>query len=155
MPVKSNLEKRADYISISGDNDQIPCAIELNVTRSSQSTHSPESSLWQSDDHIDRHLGIHLHGIRHHKRRSKPREIRSGHRALVHLPISGHGGLQFRQHLAATRFDQDKLLPGEIVHILKAGDVGLTHVIRPYTSHPHDPYFTESLFRHAYLVERA
>ena len=27
-------------------------------------------------------------------------------------------------YLAATRFDQDKLVPGEIVHIVKAGDVG-------------------------------
>ena len=115
MPVKSNLEKRADYISISGDNDQIPCARELNVTRSNQSTHSPESSLWQSDGRIDRHLRHHhlhhLHGIRHHKRGSRPREIRSGHRALVHLPVSGHGGLQFRQHLALRRILRHNYAP--------------------------------------------
>lgn len=54
-------------------------------------------------------------------------------------------------YLGTTRFDEHRLIPGEIVHIVRANSVPLLYIIRPDSSYANDPFFADSPFRNIYL----
>ena len=58
-------------------------------------------------------------------------------------------------YLGNTRYEQHRLVPGEIVHVVKKMGTEILHVVRPDTSYNNDPYFTQSNFRQEYLVKKA
>jgi tetratricopeptide (TPR) repeat protein len=50
-------------------------------------------------------------------------------------------------YIGSTRHDEHLVIPGEIVHIIRAGEEAeLVYVIRPDDSYLNDPFFTESWF---------
>jgi hypothetical protein len=84
---------------------------------------------------------------------------------------SAHTGIQFQLtsdrlayqskfmeadlYLGNTRYEQHRLVPGEIVHVVKTMGTEILHIVRPDTSYNNDPYFSKSSFRQEYLVKKA
>ena len=56
-------------------------------------------------------------------------------------------------YLAITRYDRHKLIPGEILHTVKADGAPLLYVIRPDTSFAKDPFFYYAPYKYAYFGE--
>ena len=54
-------------------------------------------------------------------------------------------------YLGTTRYDRHRVVPGEVMHTVRAAGVPLLYIIRPDSSYGSDPFFSESPFRHAYL----
>ncbi|MCZ6633787.1 MAG: tetratricopeptide repeat protein, partial [bacterium] len=46
-------------------------------------------------------------------------------------------------YLGTTRFGQHRSVPGEIVHVVRAGDAPILYVIRPDSSYASDPFFAD------------
>ncbi len=57
-------------------------------------------------------------------------------------------------YLGNTRFDRHRLMPGEIIHTIHAKTVPLLYIIRIDPSYQHDPFFSQSAFRHIDLAEQ-
>jgi len=53
-------------------------------------------------------------------------------------------------YIGSTRFDHHRLIPGEILHTVRADEVPLLYVIRPDRSYQHEPFFADSPFRWIY-----
>jgi tetratricopeptide (TPR) repeat protein len=53
-------------------------------------------------------------------------------------------------YLANTRFDHHKIIPGEILHTIRGGEVDLLYIIRPDDAYSHDPFFTDSEYAETY-----
>jgi len=58
-------------------------------------------------------------------------------------------------YLGNTRYEHHRLVPGEIVHILKTMDTEILYIIRPDTSFKYEEFFTLPTFRYEYLVKAA
>lgn len=56
-------------------------------------------------------------------------------------------------YLGTTRFDRHCIIPGEVLHIVRAKTVPLLFVIRPDTLYQRNPMFAQSAFRHIYLAD--
>ncbi|MCZ6631983.1 MAG: tetratricopeptide repeat protein [bacterium] len=54
-------------------------------------------------------------------------------------------------YVATTRYDRHLLIPGEVVHIVRADNTPLLYIIRPDSTFQHDPFFSQSPFRQIYL----
>lgn len=55
-------------------------------------------------------------------------------------------------YMGTTRFDKHRLMPGKVLHIVRAKTVPLLYIIRPDTLCQHDSTFVQSAFRHLYLT---
>jgi tetratricopeptide (TPR) repeat protein len=53
--------------------------------------------------------------------------------------------------LGTTRFDHHRIIPGEIVHTIRADSTPILYIIRPDPRYQNDPFFAESPFRRIYL----
>ncbi|MCZ6634743.1 MAG: tetratricopeptide repeat protein, partial [bacterium] len=51
-------------------------------------------------------------------------------------------------YMGTTRFDFHRMVPGEVVHVVRAGGAPLLYIIRPDTSYQSDPFFAESPAMH-------
>jgi hypothetical protein len=49
--------------------------------------------------------------------------------------------------LGTTRFDHHRIIPGEIVHTIRADNTPILYIIRPDARYQNDPFFAESPFR--------
>jgi len=49
-------------------------------------------------------------------------------------------------YLGNTRYDKHRVIPGEILHILRAGEAGILYIIRPDEAFSDDPFYTESRY---------
>lgn len=56
-------------------------------------------------------------------------------------------------YLAITRYDRHKLIPGEILHTVKADGAPLLYVVRPDTSFAKEPFFYYAPYKYAYFGE--
>jgi len=57
-------------------------------------------------------------------------------------------------YLGTTRFDHHRLIPGEVIHTVRADDVPLLYIIRPDERYNQAPFFEDSAFRRMYLGMR-
>jgi len=51
-------------------------------------------------------------------------------------------------YLGITRFDRHRVVPGKILHIIRADNVPLLYILRPDSTYKNDPTFSESPFYH-------
>ncbi|MCZ6635420.1 MAG: tetratricopeptide repeat protein [bacterium] len=58
-------------------------------------------------------------------------------------------------YLGTTRFDQHRIIPGEVVHIVSAQGANLLYLIRPDSTFQNNPFFSESPYRHIYIGDQA
>jgi tetratricopeptide (TPR) repeat protein len=50
-------------------------------------------------------------------------------------------------YVGSTRYDEHRVIPGEVLHIIRAGrDAELAYVVRPDDSYVNEPFFTNSTF---------
>ena len=57
-------------------------------------------------------------------------------------------------YLGVTRFDKHRIIPGEVVHIVRAQGAALLYIIRPDSTFQNDPLFAQSAFRHINLGDQ-
>ena len=67
------------------------------------------------------------------------------HYAFVDLPE------QADVHLSTIWEDRHKLIPGEILHIIRIGRTDLLYILRPDGQYANDPFFTQSPYKYLFL----